>query len=105
MTLIQRGPGRCTHGEVRLVRSASQLGLVGRNEASGVGTAFAWDSTEPLVLEVMGVPDRMIIQHSEAFVPKALIERPGLELECIEPRVLHPLAQASASALLMSSAP
>ena len=35
----------------------------------------------------MGVPDRMIIQHPEAFVPKALIERPGLELECIEPRV------------------
>jgi hypothetical protein len=61
--------------------------LVGRNDAAGVGAAFAWASTDPLVHEVMGVPDRMIIQQLEAFVPEALIERPGLELECIQPRV------------------
>ena len=84
---MRRRPGGGTHGAVRPVRSASQLGLVGRNDASAFGTAFTWDSTEPLVHEVMGVPDRMLIQHSEGFVPKALIERSGLELECIEPRV------------------
>jgi hypothetical protein len=56
--------------EVRSVRSESQLGLVGRNDASGVGTAFTSDSTGPVVHEVVGVPDRMIIQHPKHSYPR-----------------------------------
>ena len=38
-TLMQRGPGGCTRGEVRSRRRAPRLGLVGRNDASGVANA------------------------------------------------------------------
>jgi hypothetical protein len=39
-TVMQRGPRGRTRGEVRSVRSALQLGLIGRNDAFGVGTAW-----------------------------------------------------------------
>ena len=37
-TVMQHGPRGSTRGEVRSVRSAPQLGLIGRNDAAGVGT-------------------------------------------------------------------
>jgi hypothetical protein len=36
---MQRGPRDCTRGEVRSGRSAPQLGLLGRSDASGVANA------------------------------------------------------------------
>ena len=36
---MQRGPRGGIRGEVRSGRSAPQLGLLGRNDAAGVGTA------------------------------------------------------------------
>jgi hypothetical protein len=37
---MQHGPRGSTRGEVRSVRSVPQLGLIGRNDAAGVGTAW-----------------------------------------------------------------
>jgi hypothetical protein len=39
MTVMQRGPRGRTRGEARSLRSAPQLGSIGRNDAAGVGTA------------------------------------------------------------------
>src|ERR1700685_3349102 len=38
-TLMQREPGGCTRDEVRSGRGAPQLGLIGRNDVSGVANA------------------------------------------------------------------
>ena len=49
-TFMQRGPGGCTRGEVRSGRGAPQLGLIGRNDASGVATARASQAPAACVL-------------------------------------------------------